>query len=96
MLIRAGMADVVTSAAITGVKGNWLRESLERSNFDFSKIDTAAKVDFSNIQGDNKAWKNIWGAGQGVSNVTSIQTTAEIMEELTADWAKLAAVPLAF
>jgi nitronate monooxygenase len=96
MLIRAGMADVVTSAAITGVKGNWLRESLERSNFDFSKIDTAAKVDFSNIQGDNKAWKNIWGAGQGVSNVTSIQTTAEIVEELTADWAKLAAVPLAF
>jgi nitronate monooxygenase len=90
MLIRAGMADIVTTAAISGVKGNWLRESLERSGFDFSKIDTAAKIDFSNIQGDTKAWKNIWGAGQGVSNVTAIQTTAEIVDELVADWDRLA------
>lgn len=96
MLIRAGMADIVTTAAISGVKGNWLRESLERSSFDFTRIDTAAKIDFSNMQGDNKAWKNIWGAGQGVSNVTAIQTTAEIVEELAADWAKLAGVGLAF
>ncbi len=96
MLIRAGMADIVTTAAISGVKGNWLRESLERSGFDFSRIDTAAKIDFSNIQGDTKAWKNIWGAGQGVSNVTAIQTTAEIVEDLAADWAKLAGVGLAF
>jgi nitronate monooxygenase len=96
MLIRAGMADIVTTAAISGVKGNWLRESLERSGFDFSRIDTAAKVDFSNIQGDNKAWKNIWGAGQGVGNVTAIQTTAQIVDELAADWAKLAGTELAF
>jgi len=96
MLIRAGMADIVTTAAISGVKGNWLRESLERSSFDFTRIDTAAKIDFSDMQGDNKAWKNIWGAGQGVSNVTAIQTTAEIVEELAADWAKLAGVGLAF
>jgi nitronate monooxygenase len=96
MLIRAGMADIVTTAAISGVKGNWLRESLERSSFDFTRIDTAAKIDFSNMQGDNKAWKNIWGAGQGVSNVAAIQTTAEIVEELAADWAKLAGVGLAF
>jgi nitronate monooxygenase len=92
MLIRAGMADIVTTAAISGVKGNWLRESLERSGFDFTKIDTAAKIDFSNIQGDTKAWKNIWGAGQGVSNVTAIQTTAEIVDELTAEWDRLAGV----
>jgi len=96
MLIRAGMADIVTTAAISGVKGNWLRESLERSSFDFTRIDTAAKIDFSDMQGDNKAWKNIWGAGQGVSNVAAIQTTAEIVEELAADWAKLAGVGLAF
>ncbi len=96
MLIRAGMADIVTTAAISGVKGNWLRESLERSSFDFTRIDTAAKIDFSNIQGDNRAWKNIWGAGQGVSNVTAIQSTAEIVEELASDWAKLACLGLAF
>jgi len=96
MLIRAGMADIVTTAAISGVKGNWLRESLERSGFDFSRVDTAAKIDFSDIQGDTKAWKNIWGAGQGVSNVAAIQTTAEIVAELKADWSTLADAKLAF
>ncbi len=96
MLIRAGMSDIVATAAISGVKGNWLRESLERSGFDFSKVDTAAKIDFSNMQGDTKAWKNIWGAGQGVGNIAAIQTTAEIVDELTADWAKLASSGLAF
>ncbi len=96
MLIRASMADIVTTAAISGVKGNWLRESLDRSGFDFSRVDTAAKIDFSNMQGDSKAWKNIWGAGQGVSNVVSIQTTAEIVAELEAEWATLKDDKLAF
>jgi nitronate monooxygenase len=96
MLIRAGMADIVTTAAISGVKGNWLRESLERSGFDFSRIDTAAKIDFSDIQGDSKAWKNIWGAGQGVSNVVAIQTTAEIVDSLAAEWSQLSGAGLPF
>jgi nitronate monooxygenase len=96
MLIRAGMADIVTTAAISGVKGNWLRESLERSGFDFGLIDTAAKIDFSDIQGDSKAWKNIWGAGQGVSNVAAIQTTAEIVDSLAAEWSQLSGASLPF
>jgi nitronate monooxygenase len=91
MLIRAGMIDIVTTAAITGVKGNWLRESLERSGFDFGRVDIAAKIDFSDIQSDNKAWKNVWGAGHGVANITAIQTTAEIVEQLAENWAALTA-----
>jgi nitronate monooxygenase len=88
MLIRATMNDIVTTAAITGVRGNWMRESLERSGFDFALLDTAAKIDFSNIQGDSKAWKNIWGAGQGVSNVMAIQTVQEIVDELCCEYRK--------
>jgi nitronate monooxygenase len=91
MLVRADMADIVTTAAISGVKGNWLRESLERSGFDFALVDTAAKIDFSNMQGDNKAWKNIWGAGHGVGNVTAIRSVQDIVEALCEDYAALAA-----
>jgi nitronate monooxygenase len=89
MLIRATMSDIVTTAAITGVRGNWMRESLERSGFDFALLDTAVKVDFSNIQGENKAWKNVWGAGQGAGNVTAIQTVQEIVDELCRDYRRL-------
>ncbi|MEL7029998.1 MAG: nitronate monooxygenase [Pseudomonadota bacterium] len=86
MLIRAGMADIVTTAAISGVKGNWLKESLERNSFDFDNIDAKAKVDFSNIQGDTKAWKNVWGAGQGVGGARRVQTVQETVDELAGQW----------
>ena len=89
MLVRAEMRDIIATAAITGVKGNWMRESLERSGFDFAQIDTAAKIDFSNIQGDAKAWKNIWGAGQGAAAVASIETVAEVASDLQAQWRAL-------
>lgn len=89
MLIRAGVNDIVATAAITGVRGNWLRESLERSGFDFSLIESAAKIDFSNIQGNTKAWKNVWGAGQAVACVTAIQTVAEIVGQLASEFAPL-------
>ena len=89
MLIRATMNDIVTTAAITGVRGNWLRESLEQSGFDFALVDTEVKVNFSNLHGESKAWKNVWGAGQGVGNVTQIQTVQEIVDELCRDYEAL-------
>jgi nitronate monooxygenase len=89
MLIRATLEDIVTTRAITGVAANWMRESLERANFDISKLDVPGKIDFSDIAGDSKAWKNIWGAGHGSGSVVKIQTVHEIVEELVADYTRL-------
>lgn len=89
MLIRAHMQDIVTTAAISGVKGNWLRESLERNGFDFNQIDAPGKIDFSNIQGDSKAWKNVWGAGQGVGATEAIRSTQDIVDALASDWSRV-------
>lgn len=89
MLVRAGLADIVTTRAITGVNANWLRESLEAAHFDFSTLDVAGKIDFSDITGDTKAWKNIWGAGQGVGAVKSVQTVRAIVDELAAEYGSL-------
>ncbi len=89
MLVRATLADIVTTRAITGVNANWLRESLEAAQFDFNKLDVAGKIDFSDITGDTKAWKNIWGAGQGVGAVKSVQSVRAIVDELAADYRSL-------
>jgi nitronate monooxygenase len=89
MLVRASLADIVMTRAITGVNANWLRESLEAAHFDFAKLDVAGKIDFSDITGDTKAWKNIWGAGQGVGAVKSVQTVRAIVDELAAAYAAL-------
>jgi nitronate monooxygenase len=91
MLVRASLSDIVMTKAITGVSANWLRESLEAANFDFTKLDMAGKIDFSDVNGDSKAWKNIWGAGQGVASITAIETVAQIVDALVRDYAALGA-----
>jgi nitronate monooxygenase len=89
MLIRATMEDIVTSRAITGVLANWMRESLQRANFDLNKLDVPGKIDFSDIAGDSKAWKNIWGAGHGAGSVVKIQTLGEVVDELVDDYERV-------
>jgi nitronate monooxygenase len=94
MLARAEMIDIVTTQAITGIPSNWMRESLDRAGFTPEMLEVKKKIDFSNLHGDVKAWKNIWGAGHGVGNTTRVQTVAEIVDELAADFAALKRQPM--
>lgn len=89
MLVRAGLEDIVTSRAVTGVSANWLRESLDRAGFTADRLAGAKKTDFSNLQ-DVSAWEHIWGAGQAVGATRGVQTVAEIVDELARDYAALA------
>jgi nitronate monooxygenase len=91
MLVRSTMSDIVTTKAITGVNANWMRESLERAAFDFSLVTAESKIDFSDISGGSKAWKNIWGAGHGVGQTTRVQSVADLVDDLARDYANLAA-----
>lgn len=86
MLVRATMADIVTSDAVSGVKANWLKESLEKAGIDFEKLEGNTKIDFSDIQGDNKAWKNIWGAGHGVGSTQKVCTVQEVVDDIAAQF----------
>jgi nitronate monooxygenase len=89
MLLRAGMHDIVTTAAVSGVPANWLRESLRSAGFTDESLKSEAKIDFANLHGDSKAWKTIWGAGHAVGQTQAIQTVAEIVDELARDYAHL-------
>lgn len=89
MLVRAGMTDIVTTPAVTGVPANWMRESLDAAGFSGEMLRQEKKIDFSNLHGETKAWKNIWGAGHSVGRTQAIQGVAEIVEELWRDYAAL-------
>lgn len=89
MLVRAGAGDIVTTPAITGVPANWLRESVERAGFTPEMLRAEKKIDFSNLHGDSKAWKSIWGAGQAVGATRRVQTVAEVVAELDVEWTLL-------
>jgi len=93
MILAAGAEDIVASKGITGVKANWLRQSLIAAGYDPDNMPTDKKVDFANAQDDAKAWKNVWSAGQGVGAVTAIAPMAEIVEQMAREYAAAARHP---
>jgi nitronate monooxygenase len=96
MLVRSRMTDIVTTSAVTGVPANWMRESLTAAGFTSGLLKEEKKIDFSNLHGDTKAWKNIWGAGHAVGRIRAIQSTAEIVDELVEDYRQLVDSPERF
>ncbi len=86
MLVRAGMDGVVATKAVTGVACSWLRESLQQAGFDENRLAATAKIDFSDVHGGQKPWKNIYGAGQGVGEIKAIEPVAEVARQLLAEY----------
>ncbi len=82
MLVDSTAKDIVYSSLFTGVHGSYLRGSIERAGLDPDKLTStdASEMDFSKSdQADAKAWKDIWGAGQGVGNIHEIMTARSLV-----------------
>ncbi len=88
-IVEAKAADIVYSDLFTGVSGNYLRQSIERAGMD---PDNLPKGDISTMNfgsGGNseaKAWKDIWGSGQGIGAVKAVKTVAEFVNQLEAEY----------
>lgn len=87
MLTRVTLADIVTSAAVTGVSANWIAESVRIAGFDEEALRSHAQIDFSNAADHGKAWKDIWSAGHGVGNVREADRLEAIVDALAAEFA---------
>ncbi|MAL96920.1 MAG: nitronate monooxygenase [Alteromonadaceae bacterium] len=89
MVTTSSAADVVYTNLFTGVHGNYLRGSIENAGLDPENLGTSdpSKMQFSDTGSKSKAWKDIWGAGQGVGSITSITTVAETAADLKAEYA---------
>jgi nitronate monooxygenase len=88
--IVAGRAsDIVYSNLFTGVHGNYLRQSIEASGLD---PDNLPQGDYKTMDfggGANqakKAWRDIWGSGQGIGAVTAVETVAERVDRLEREY----------
>ena len=88
--IVAGRAsDIVYSDLFTGVHGNYLRQSIEAAGLD---PDNLPKGDYKTMNfggGTNeakKAWRDIWGSGQGIGAVTKVETIADRVDRLEAEY----------
>ena len=87
MIVDSSAADIVYSDHFTGVHGNYLRPSITAAGLDPDKLANAADMDIAAMAEDEKkAWRDIWGAGQGIGAVDKIQPAASFIEQLKAQY----------
>ena len=82
-IIESGAADIVTSALFTGVSGNYLRASILAAGLDPDDLPAPGPnaMNFQSATGA-KAWRDIWGSGQGIGVVDKVTPAAELIERL--------------
>lgn len=86
MIIDSGTADIVYTAAVSGVDANFLRMSLEAMGITKELWSQKAKVDFGkeldSAEAEAKAWKTIWSAGHGVATIQDVVSIADLVDRL--------------
>lgn len=88
-IVESAAADVVYTNLFTGVHGNYLKKSIVQAGLDPDNLPVAdkTKMNFGSGSSGAKAWRDIWGAGQGVGLMDDIPTTAEMVQRLQAEYA---------
>lgn len=97
MLVDGTSADIVYSNLFTGVHGNYLRGSIEASGLDPDDLpvsDPSAMNFGSGGSSDAKAWRDIWGSGQGIGALGRRQSTAELVQQLRREYDEALAAPI--
>ncbi len=88
-IVESRAADIVYSNLFTGVHGNYLRGSIVAAGMDPDNLPEGSYSTMNFSQGDGakaKAWKDIWGSGQGVGAVAHVGTVAELVARLEAEY----------
>ena len=88
-IVESSAEDIVYSNLFTGVHGNYLAPSIAAAGLDPHNLPESDKSKMNFGSGgnmDKKAWKDIWGAGQGVGQVRSAPTVSDLVGELKAQY----------
>ena len=88
-LVDYAASDIVYTNLFTGVHGNYLRPSIESAGLDPDNLPPSdpSKMQFgSGGSGKSKAWKDIWGCGQGINAIKSVQATADLVARLKSEY----------
>jgi nitronate monooxygenase len=89
MIVASDAADIVYSSLFTGVRGSYLKGSIAKSGLDPENLPDGDKLamDFgSGGKSEAKAWRDIWGAGQGVGSIHSVQSARELIMQMEQEY----------
>jgi nitronate monooxygenase len=85
-IVDSSASDIVYTNLFTGVHGNYLKKSIMAAGLDPENLPVSDKSKMSFGAGSAKAWRDIWGAGQGVGLMDDVPTVAEMVARLTAQY----------
>lgn len=89
LIDAAGGGDIIYTNLFTGVHGNYLRSSIEAAGLDPDNLPQSDKSKMNFGSGGNtkaKAWRDIWGSGQGVGHIHDAPTVEELVSRLEAEY----------
>ncbi|MGR3634586.1 MAG: NAD(P)H-dependent flavin oxidoreductase [Shimia sp.] len=95
MIVESGADDIVYSSLFTGVAGNYLKGSVANAGMDPDNLPQGdvKTMNFGDDREKPKAWKTIWGSGQGIGAVKDVVPTADLVDRLereyNAAWTRL-------
>jgi nitronate monooxygenase len=89
MLVETTAQDIVYSNLFTGVHGNYLGPSIVAAGLDVNALPESDKSKMNFGSGGNmekKAWRDIWGAGQGVGQIADVRPVADVVAQLKREY----------
>ncbi len=92
MITQSNSDDIVYSNFYTGIHGNYLKGSIKAAGMDPDNLPQSdpSKMNFATGEGANaaKAWKDIWGCGQGIGAIKEISSTTDYVAKLRREYAE--------
>jgi nitronate monooxygenase len=89
MIVDSAAKDIIYSNLFTGVHGNYLIPSIAAAGLDPAALASsdASKMNFGDLtHGAKKAWRDIWGCGQGIGAIREVVPVAQLVQRLTAEY----------
>lgn len=89
-IVECSSDDIVYSSLFTGVHGNYLKPSIIAAGLDPDRLPESdpSKMTFGEGEREKKAWKDIWGCGQGIGAVTEVTPAGELVARLKREYAE--------
>jgi nitronate monooxygenase len=85
-IVSSSASDIIYTNLFTGVHGNYIRESILNAGLDPDALPESDKTKMNFGSDKAKAWKDIWGAGQGVGLMDDVPSVAQLVERLTREY----------
>jgi len=90
MIIEAVSGDIIHTPAVSGIPANFMRQSLEAAGYPMDRLNQAGNIDYGEklkpVDDEAKAWKTVWSAGQGVSQIADVLPTAELVTRISEEY----------